>query len=86
MKLIAVILAMFISINSLAYKRGDVVQLGTENTCIACQEAKDELNKNNIPFTEIEPTQDSDFIPQLYVNGKYMGSGVESVEEYIHNR
>lgn len=69
----------------LAYKLNDKVEISTLPECPACQEAKDLLKKNNIPFKEIQPNSKySEYVPQLFVNGKYLGSGTDIIEIYIN--
>lgn len=78
-------LMMCVSTLSYAYKVGDSVQIATRSDCSACQQAKQTLKQYRIPFTEIPPTHVSSYIPQLFVNGEYIGSGVSYVEEYAND-
>lgn len=84
--LLIVLLIAFLSLNCYAYRPGDRVTLGTTASCPACTEAKILLKTARIPFKEIEPTNISMFIPQLFVNGKYLGNGVDTVEDYIRTK
>ena len=79
-----ILILMLLSFNCYAYKIGDKVELGGTSSCSACQEAKQLLISAHIKFTEISPTTDSNYIPQLYVNGKFKGYGVNVVEDYIN--
>lgn len=83
MKILKVILLSTVCMNSWAYKVGDKVVLKTSNGCGACQEAKQLLNSKHIPYTETSPNSGK-YVPQLYVNGKFKGYGVDAVESYIH--
>lgn len=65
-----------------AYHKGDTVRLLVLDGCHACQEAEATLRRHHIPFT----TSKSDSVaPQLYVNGKYVGTGSDAVEYYVNH-
>jgi glutaredoxin len=76
-----------ISLSSFAgYHKGDKVVLVTSPNCPACETSKKELRANNIPFvikSYKDPQYKAMFVPQLYVNGKYKGTGSEAVHRWI---
>ncbi len=66
------------------YHKGDKVVLVGTNNCPACVESMKELRANHIPFTKGSPSKYHAYlIPQLYVNGKYMGTGSDAVHNWI---
>lgn len=69
-----------------AYHVSDKVMLGSKDSCENCQEAKELLYEAGIPFTVIKPTNNSNYVPQLFVNNRYIGSGVGVVETYINTK
>ena len=84
MKLILIILGMCVVLNCNAYKIGDKVELGSSKECPACQVAKELLKDSHIPYKEVKPSnKDSEYIPQLYVNGKFVGYGIDVIKEYV---
>lgn len=85
-RFILTFIAMFIVLNCSAYHKGDKVELAVMNGCGACEIAEYELTGNHISFTTIPPTKESRGVPQLFVNGRYVGMGVFVVEEYINAR
>lgn len=76
------ILIFTIALNVFAYRPGDIVVLKTTPTCSACKEAKKILNSHHIKYIEQAPNGGK-FVPQLYVNGKFKGYGVDSVISYV---
>lgn len=71
------------SLSIFAYHEGDVVKLVVRDGCTACEEAQQLLNSKHIKYS-IE--QGNGFVPQLYVNNKYVGLGTEIVREYVNNK
>lgn len=67
---------------ALAYTPGDKVMLVTTKTCPACKIAKNILTSYHVPYTET--TKKVWAVPQLYVNGKFKGYGIGSVQRYVN--
>ena len=63
-----------------AYTPGDIVVLGTMVGCSACEYSEELLTKKHIPYRTIDA---EGIAPELFVNGKSLGYGTETVEEYI---
>jgi glutaredoxin len=62
----------------------DIVVLVTAPNCPACETAKQMLKQHNIKYTIGDYKKyKARLVPQLYVNGKYLGYGVDAVEKYI---
>ena len=84
MKKLISILLILASINSYAaYHRGDNVVLKVKDGCPACEEAEALLNSSGVPH-KVEKATSGYFVPQFYVNGKFLGDGVGPVEIYLH--
>lgn len=82
-KLILLILLVLITFSVKAYNKGDIVKLTVSEDCSYCKEAENILKKYHIPFT----VKNGDGpVPQLYVNDKYIGIGVEAVENYAKKK
>ncbi len=85
-KILTTLAIIFLTTSSFAYRVGDKVVLVSSSNCPACQESKALLKSHNIPFTTASPSQyHAWLIPQLYVNGKYMGTGTDAVEAYVNS-
>lgn len=63
-------------------KPNDNVVLKTSSGCGACVEAKQLLNAAHVRYAEQQATGGG-YVPQLYVNGKFKGYGVDTVERYL---
>lgn len=68
---------------ALAYRPGDKVVLTTLPGCEACEQAKQILYSHHIKFSTKQESWG--YAPKLYVNGKYMGTGVGAVETYANS-
>lgn len=78
--LLGVLLALSAGV-SVAHNRGDIVVLLVSDGCSACQEAKSILLSHHIRFST---EQGTGIVPQLFVNGKYVGTGSNVVEYYAN--
>lgn len=84
-RLLGTVVLSCLSLTCLAsYHKGDRVVLMTLPGCQACAEAKSDLRANLVPYKE-DTTQRWGVFPKLYVNGVFMGYGVDAVERYLHD-
>lgn len=67
-----------------AYHSGDVVKLVVEKDCTYCVEAEAALDSHHIQYTTEEAT--SGAVPRLYVNGSYIGTGSDVVDNYANQK
>lgn len=78
-----IILLILFSFSCFAYRPGDKVVLISSKNCPACTEAKNMLKSKGIPFME-KMDNKAWIVPQLFVNGKYRGTGTGAVWGYIN--
>ena len=82
----ALVLGLFISNIVLAHPQYRHVELGVTQTCSACKEAETMLDEAHIKYTTVVPSNNSHFVPQLYVDGKYLGSGTDIVKGWLDSK
>lgn len=82
MKKLLFILMLVPSLVFAHYNKGDKVVLLGIPGCPACATSKQDLTSHNIPFTYKLSTSFGAY-PQLYVNGKYVGTGTDAIHTWI---